>query len=122
MIALSWLLRALAFLGIPPWLPVAGLAGVLAIGGAYVKGRMDATANCHEAELRAVIASMQRDIAANEQARSLEAAQAAELEAQRQKLEQEVADYEAALKARPAEPACTLTDDDIGRLHGKRKR
>lgn len=124
MMALSWVARLLAFLGIPTWIPLAGLAGVIAMGGAYVKGRMDAAQNCREAELRAVIASMQRDIAAGEQARSLEAAQTAELEAQRQKLEQEVAAYETALKTRP-EPGCSLTADDVralGGLHGKRKR
>lgn len=119
MIALGWLARLLAFLGIPTWVPLAGLAGVIAMGGAYVKGRMDAAQNCRDAELKAVIASMQRDIAAADQAKQLEASQQAELEADRQRLQKEVADYETALAMRP-EPACTLGPDDIDRLSGKR--
>lgn len=120
MIALAWLSRLLAVLGIPTWVPVVLLAGALAVGGAYVKGRMDGATRCHDAELRAVIASMQRDLTAQSQAQELEASQQAALEAQRQQLEEQVKDYEAALKIRPA-AACALTDDDIGRLSGKRK-
>lgn len=121
MIALAWVARFLAFLGIPTWVPLAGLAGVIAMGGAYVKGRMDAAQNCREAELRAEIAAMKRDLAVAEEARSLEAAQAVELETRRQELEQEIAAYETALALRP-EPACTLSPDDIDRLSGKRGR
>lgn len=112
--------RFLAFLGIPTWVPVAGVVGALALLGAYWKGHWDAAQACQEAALRTKIASLERDIAAEKNARSLEAAQAVELEAERQKLEQEVADYAAALRNRP-EPNCVLTDDDIGRLHGKRR-
>lgn len=111
--------RLLAFLGIPKWLPLAGIAGAVMLAGAYWKGHSDAAQNCREAELRAEIAALKRDVAAAEAAHRLEAAQTKELEAQRQQLAKEVADYEAALKVRP-EPACTLTDDDIGRMRGQR--
>ena len=112
--------RFLRVMGIPTWLPVAGIAGLLALTGAYWKGHWDAAQNCREAELRAKIASLERDISAEKDARSLEAAQLLELEGQRQQLAKEIADYEAALRTRP-EPRCTLTDDDIGRLSGKRR-
>lgn len=113
--------RFMALLGIPKWLPLAGIAGLLTLTGAYWKGHWDAAQNCREAELRAKIASLERDITAEKDARSFEAAQVLELEAQRQQLAKEVADYEAALSVRP-EPNCALTDDDIDRLSGKRRR
>lgn len=116
--------RLLAFLGIPKWLPLAGIAGVVMLAGAYFKGYSDAAQNCREAELRARIASLERDISAEKDARSLEAAQVLELEAQRQQLAKEIADYEAALRTRP-EPNCTLSPDDVrslGGMSGKRGR
>lgn len=113
------IIRFLRVMGIPTWLPIAGIVGALALAGAYFKGHSDAAQNCREAELRAQIAALERDVAAAEAAHRLEVAQTKELEAQRQQLAKEVADYEAALKVRP-EPACTLTDDDIGRMRGKR--
>lgn len=114
--------RLLTFLGIPKWLPAAGIAGGLALTGAYWKGHSDAAGACREAELRAQIAALARDVAAAEAAHRLEAAQTKELEAQRQQLAKEVADYEAALKDRP-EPNCTLSPHDVrslGGLSGKR--
>lgn len=107
--------RLLAFLGIPKWLPLAGIAGAVMLAGAYFKGHSDAAQNCREAELRAEIAALKRDVAAADAAHRLEAAQTKELEAQRQQLAKEVADYEAALKVRP-EPACTLTEQDMKAL------
>lgn len=124
---MSWLLaawgivsRILAFLGIPRWAPLAGIAGVVMLAGAYWKGHHDAAQACQEAALRTKIASLERDLTAEKDAHSLEAAQVLELEALRQKQAKEIADYEAALRTRP-EPRCALTGDDIGRLHGKRR-
>lgn len=123
----SWLWKGagfvLDFLGIPRWAPLAGLAGLIMLAGAYWKGHHDAAQDCHEATLRTKIASLERDVAAEKDARSIEAVQVIGLEAQRQQLSQKVADYEAALRTRP-EPSCALSPDDVrtlGGLHGKRK-
>jgi len=102
---------------------IGGLVALAMLGGAYWKGYSAASQNCHDAQLRAVIASMQRDISAAAQADEVARAQAAALDAQRQQLESQVKDYEIALKTRP-EPNCALTDADVGavgRVPGKRK-
>lgn len=112
----------LAVLGIPQWVPVAGLCWLLSAGGAYLYGKHVAAAACHEAELRTTIANMQRDVTAQNQALEVAAAETAAAESQRQKLESEVADYAAALKARPAESGCSLTPDDLSRMPGHRRR
>ena len=93
------------------------LVSVALLGGAYWKGYSVASQNCHDAQLRVVIASMQRDISAAAQADEVARAQAAALDAQRQQLESQVKDYEAALKSRP-DPACTLSADDVRALGG----
>lgn len=100
---------------------IGGLVALAMLGGAYWKGYSTASANCHDAQLLEQIASMQRDVAAADQAREVERAQTAAIEAQRQQLESQVKDYEAALKSRP-DPACTLSADDIDRLSGKRRK
>ena len=96
---------------------IGGLVALAMLGGAYWKGYSAASQNCHDAQLRAVIASMQRDISAAAQADEVARAQAAALDAQRQQLESQVKDYEAALKSRP-DPACTLSADDVRALGG----
>lgn len=96
---------------------IGGLVALAMLGGAYWKGYSTASANCHDAQLLAQIASMQRDVAAAAQAQEVERAQAAELEAQRQQLETKVNDYAEALNARP-DAKCALTDDDLRSLGG----
>ncbi|MEN6306070.1 MAG: hypothetical protein ABFD96_25315 [Armatimonadia bacterium] len=120
---MSWLRIVLGWLGLPTWiLPVVLLAAAASVvGAAYLKGRMDSAGNCREAQLQAELATLQRDMAALKAADQIEAMLNADLEAERQKLEKEVADYEAALAARP-DSACRLTPDDVGRLSGQRKR
>ena len=100
---------------------IGGLVALAMLGGAYWKGYSAASSNCHDAQLLAQIASMQRDISAAAQAQELERAQSAALEAQRQQLETQVNDYAEALKSRP-DPACTLSADDVDRLSGKRRK
>lgn len=96
---------------------IGGLVALAMLGGAYWKGYSTASANCHDAQLLAQIASMQRDVAAADQAREVERAQTAAIEAQRQQLETQVNDYAEALKARP-EPGCALSPADIDALGG----
>lgn len=112
---MRWLL---ALLGLPAWLaPVIFIAaGTAVLGGAYAKGRIDASANCREAELRSEIEALKRDIAVQKDADAFEDAAARESDADRARLEQEIADYEKDLAARPADARCTLDGDDIRRL------
>jgi hypothetical protein len=113
----------LAIMGIPRWVPVVGLAGAIGMGGAYFYGKHVAAQACQEASLRTEIATLNRDFAAWKAADEIEAMLDKDLQADRQQLEQEVKNYEIALKSRP-EPNCTLTDADVGavgRVPGKRK-
>lgn len=112
---IRWLL---ALIGLPSWLaPVIIVAtGAAMLGGAYTKGRLDANANCREAELRSEIEALKRDIAVQKDADAFEDAAARQSDADRARLEQEVADYEKELASRPADARCALTDDDVIRL------
>lgn len=114
---------AATFLGIPTWpiwLAVAGLIGA-AFLATYTKGYLDARDRCQEAQLRAEIAGLKRDIAALKAADEVEAMLTQELEAERQRLAKEVEDYEAELAQRP-DTRCTLSPADVDRLSGKRKQ
>lgn len=104
-------------LAVPPWLlPVVIVGAFLAsVGAAYVKGRVDSTANCREAALQAEIAALERD---RDAARSAEAESddmASALAAANEKLQQEVDAYAKDLELRP-DSRCALTPDDIRRL------
>lgn len=111
------------FLGVPAWPIWVGVAGL--IGAAflttYAKGYLDARNRCQEAQLRAEIATLKRDMAALKAADEIEAMLTRDLEAERDKLEKEVEDYEAELAQRP-DSRCTLSPADVDRLSGKRKR
>lgn len=85
--------------------------------GAYWKGYSTAAQKCHEAELRAIIATQARDLKAWELADSVAKDEQARLAAEMIELQQMVTDYEKELLLKPA-PACTLSDDDARRLRG----
>lgn len=91
---------------------VAGLAV-----GAYWKGYSTAAGNCRDAELRAQIAAMERDLAAWKAADDVEKLLQRELDEQNADLQDKVKQYELELQNRP-NGGCTLGPDDIGRLHG----
>lgn len=94
------------------------VGAAIAIGlllGAYWKGYSTAAGRCHEAELRAKIATMERDLAAWKAADEVEKMLQADLDKQNRELQQLVVDYEKELLLRPA-PACRLTPDDVRAL------
>lgn len=119
---MTWLLRILAWVGLPSWVAPLLIAGIVAgaLGGAYFKGRMDSAANCRERELRAVIAAMERDqrIANDAAKRSAEAIRSLEEAAKRD--DEEIAKYAEELKKRP--DRCDITPDDANRLLRYEKR
>lgn len=111
--------RLLALVGLPPWFAPVLIAAVIAsgLGGAYLKGRIDAAATCREAALEAQIKAMERDrdAAKAAEAEATRRAQALALEAD--KRAKEVASYEEELRKRP--DRCDLTPRDLDwlRLH-----
>jgi hypothetical protein len=105
-----------------PWLILGGL--VAAIGGAgyaYLKGYDAARLQCREAELRAEIETMKRDLEAWKAADEVEKMLEADLDAERKSLEKKVAEYEAELVLRP-DDSCSLGSDDVERLRQYRGR
>ena len=114
----GFVLRLAGVAVVPPWVMPAILITLAAsgLGGAYLKGRIDAAANCHEAALRTQVANLERDIAAQKAADETEAAAMAALEDERSRMEREISDYETELASRPAGGSCTLTPSDIDRL------
>lgn len=98
---------------------IAGLAAS-ALGGAYLKGRMDSAASCRERELQAVIASMERDqkIANDAAKRSMDKIRNLEEAAKRD--DEEIAKYAEELKKRP--DRCDITPLDTDRLLRSQKR
>lgn len=114
---IGWVLRIFGMFGIPSWVLPAVVAGFFmsALGAAYVKGRIDASANCHEAELQGRIATLEADLAAQRIAAEFEANQRRYLETQKQKAEQEIADYEKDLQSR-SRAVCNLDAADVKRL------
>lgn len=119
---MSILLRFLAWLGLPSWVAPLLIIGIIssAIGGAYIKGRSDSSANCREKELLATIAAMERDRKIAELAAKKADAQIKSLEETARKNEEEVAKYEQELSKRP--DRCSLTPDDVNRLRNIRGR
>lgn len=94
-------------------LVVAGLAT-----GAYFKGYEVAASKCREAELRAELATMKRDIEAWKAADAMEKELQHEVDMERERLQQKVSEYEVELAARP-DNRCTLGPDDIRGLRFK---
>jgi len=113
---MSALLRFLAWLGLPSWVAPLLIIGLItsALGGSYMKGRMDSSANCREKELLAQIAAMERDRKIADLATTNLAAYVKQLEDEAAKMDQEVAKYEEELKSRA--DRCALTPDDVNRL------
>lgn len=119
---MSALLRFLAWVGLPSWLAPLLIIGLItcALGGSYMKGRMDSAANCREKELLAQIAAMKRDQSIAELATNNLAAYVKQLEDEAKKTDQEVAKYEEELAKRP--DRCALTPDDVNRLRNIKGR
>ena len=100
------------------------IGAVIALGlilGAYWKGYSTAAQKCHDAELRAIIASQARDLKAGEDAAKAAADLQSQLAADNIELHQTVQDYEKELLTKPA-PDCALDSRDIDRLHSIGKR
>ena len=96
------------------------IGAVIALGlilGAYLKGYSAASANCHDAQLRAIIATQARDIKAAETASKMAADEQARLAAENIELNNLVNDYEKELLLKPV-PACSLDQRDVDRLRG----
>jgi hypothetical protein len=91
--------------------------GVLLLVSAYTKGHMDASADCHEAELLAKIATMNRDIAISKSAADDAAKRANQLEQSNSESNMKVAAYERELASRKGD-SCSLGVDDLRRLRG----
>ena len=107
------------------WLILVILYVTTAIAG-YGKGHHDAELNCHEAELRAQVTSMQD--ALREQARQAEAAQeitdqanarTQQAEQARKNLEDQANAYADELAKRP-DGKCSMSADDVRRLRNIR--
>lgn len=111
---ISWLLTTL---GLPSWVvPVALVALVAAgMGGAYVKGRMDSSANCREAALQTQVASMKRDIAMQEAADVVEKRILDKLRAENAELDKLLEQYSEELLNAQTD-GCDLNDNDVDRL------
>lgn len=116
---MSWVRSILGWFGLalPPWLLPVAIAGALvaSLGAAYVKGRVDSSANCREASLKAEIAQLERDRDAAKEAEADSDNMAAALAAANQKLQDEVDAYVRDLALRP-DGRCALTGDDVRRL------
>lgn len=119
---MTLIFRLLAWLGLPSWVAPLAIAGLAAsaIGGAYIKGRVDSSANCRERELQAQIASMERDKSMAEQAAERARNQVRRLEEAAKRDDEEIARYEEELRKRP--DRCDLTNDDVNRLRSYRGR
>jgi len=111
-----WLLRVLAWVGLPSWVAPLLIAGAVAgaLGGAYIKGRMDSAASCRERELLAVVASMERDKRIAELADRYSKKAIQKLEEEARKDNEEIAKYAEELKRRP--DRCDLTPLDVDRM------
>jgi hypothetical protein len=100
------------------------IGAVIGLGlllGAYWKGYSAASQNCRDAELRAQIATMQRDMAAWRAADDIEKLLQSELETQRNDLQDRVKQYEIELAQRP-DGKCALDQRDIDGLRLDKRR
>lgn len=104
---------------IQPFLPwIMGGLVALSLSGAvfaYLKGRADATAKCREAELRAELVALKRDIEAWKAANYMDRLLQDELEKERRQLEKKVSEYETELAKRP-DNRCLLDQRDVDSL------
>ena len=94
------------------------IGAVIGLGlllGAYWKGYSTAAQKCHDAELRTIIATQQRDMAAWRAADEVEKLLQADIEADNADLQDKVKTYELQLQNRPA-GACRLSPADIDSL------
>lgn len=116
---MSLLFRLLAWMGLPSWVAPLFIFTLVtsAIGGAYVKGRMDSAAACREKELAGIIAAMERDRQIAVEADQKAKAEIARLEQAAKDAEEEVVRYEQELLKRA--DRCALTPDDVNRLRGR---
>lgn len=116
-----WLLRVLAWVGLPSWVAPLLIAGAVvgALGGAYIKGRMDSAASCRERELLAVVASMERDKRIAELADQEAKKVIHKLEEEARKDNEEIAKYAEELRGRPDK--CSLTPSDVNRVYNTRR-
>lgn len=90
------------------------------VTGAYFKGKSVAEANCHDAELQAKIATMQRDLTAWKAAGEIDTMLQKQLESDNQELQDKVTEYATDVATAPADAHCTLTDRDVRSLDGLR--
>jgi hypothetical protein len=102
-----------ALIGFKPWHAVAGGLVVALVAGTYIKGRVDGSRLCDAAQVRAELAQARADLG-RVSAAAQDAHAASERLAQARKTDLEKIDaYEATLAHRDA---CSLSDDDVGRL------
>jgi hypothetical protein len=96
------------------------IGAVIGLGlllGAYWKGYSTAAQKCHDAELRTIIATQQRDMAAWRAADEVEKLLQADIEADNADLQDKVRQYETELAQRP-DASCRLDERDVIRLRG----
>jgi outer membrane murein-binding lipoprotein Lpp len=119
---MSLIFRLFAWFGLPAWVAPVALAVMATslLGGAYIKGRMDSSASCREGELRAQIATMERDRKMAEQSAERAKNQVKRLEEAAKRDDEEIARYEEELRKRP--DRCDITNDDVNRLRGGKGR
>lgn len=109
------------WLGLTQLRVILGLVAIIGAGivvtGAYVKGRMDQASNCKEAALEQKIAGLERDLKAQKDADAVAYAEKLVLEMQNDEQQAAISAYEVELASRP-NSNCSLTSDDVRRLHG----
>lgn len=113
------LFKLFTWLGLPSWVAPLLIFTLItsALGGAYVKGRLDSAANCREKELAGIIAAMERDRQIAVEADQKAKTEMGRLEQAAKEAEEEVARYEQELLNRA--DRCALTPDDVNRLRGR---
>jgi hypothetical protein len=111
---MTWIL---SMLGLPTWVGPAIIVALIAagMGGAYVKGRMDSSANCREAALQVQIAGMKRDIAMQEAADLVESRILEKLRTENAELDKLLEQYSEELLNAQTD-GCDLNDSDVDRL------
>lgn len=126
---MNWLRKVFAWgagavgLAVPAWLLPAVLiaAGLSTVGGAYIKGRLDASGNCRAAQLEAELAALKRDRDIAKHAEEFAGQMASELAMQNANLQKQVQDYAEELAKRPVDSRCTLDKRDVDRMRVNRR-